>query len=143
MQVVNTGKYRKPVTGNIVHRYEIVGTDAEKKAFLASNAALHSKETGEALIADNGNPLWMTSRFEGSKRDGSISEKGNLILADTQATAMVELAEQSAKAGNKIMAETYAKMAAELMLEEVKESIAAQKAQVKGTIEATEKDLNP
>jgi hypothetical protein len=143
MQVVNTGKYRKPVTGNIVHRYEIVGTDDEKKAFLASNAALHSKETGEVLVADNGNPLWMTSRFEGSKRDASISDKGNLILADTQATQMAELASQEAKQGNKIMAETYAKMAAELMLEEVKESIAAQKAQVKGVIPTADKDLNP
>ncbi len=140
MKAVNTGKYRKPVTGNIVHRYEIVGTDDEKKAFLASKAAQHSSTTGEVLVADNGNPLWMTSRFEGASRIATISEKGNLTLGDTEATAMEELAEQYYKAGKNGLGDKAAEKAIQLQQLEMRAAIEANKPVEK---QVADKDLNP
>jgi hypothetical protein len=140
MKVVNTGKYRKKGTGNIVHRHEIVGTDAEKAAFLASKSAQFSSETGEPLVAENGNPLWMSPRFEGASRLGSISEAGNLVLGDTEATAMEELAEQYYKAGKNGLGDKAAEKAIQLQQLEMRAAIEANKPLDKAP---AEKDLNP
>jgi len=143
MKAVSAGKYRQKGTGKIVYRYEITGTAEEKAAFLASKAAAHSRETGDVVVADNGNPLYFTSRFEGAERDASISEAGNLSLADTEATVMARLAEEQATAGNTVMARIYAEKAADLQLAEVKEALRMEKEAAKETVTKKESDLNP
>lgn len=144
MKVVYGGKYRKQGTGNIVYRYEVVGTETEKSAFLTSKAALANQETGEALIADNGNPLHLTSRFEGIEREASISKSGNLALADNEGTQFAQMAEEQQKAGNTVMARIYAEKAAAFMEAEVREAgrIEAEIAK-KANASPAEKDLNP
>lgn len=145
MKVVYRGKYRKQGTGNVVYRYEVVGTETEKSAFLTSKAALANQTTGEALITDDGNPLHLTSRFEGIEREASISKSGNLALADNEGTQFAQMAEEQSKAGNSVMARIYAEKAAAFMEAEVREAnrIEAEIAKKANATPAAEANLKP
>jgi hypothetical protein len=144
MKIVYGGKYRKKGTGNLVYRYSVVGTDTEKQAFLASKSALANRESGEVLVTDEGNPLHLTSRFEGIEREASISTSGNLALADNEGTQFAQMAEEQSKAGNQVMARIYAEKAAAFMEAEVRQAnaIDAELAK-KANAEAGKPSLNP
>jgi hypothetical protein len=83
-----SGSYRKAVTGTVVFRYNVSGTDAELKQF--------EDTQGDNFRLDEktGQPLWFSTRYSGDNVQLVITENNRVVAENSDFVKIQSLVDQ-------------------------------------------------
>lgn len=88
LQAKLAGSYRKAVTGTVVFRYNVSGSEADLKKFedvQGDNFRLDEK---------TGSPLWFSTRYAGDNVELVITDNDRVVAENSEFTKIQSLVEQ-------------------------------------------------
>lgn len=88
LQAKLAGSYRKPVTGTVVFRYNVSGSEADLKKYedvQGDNYRLDEK---------TGSPLWFTTNYAGDNIELVITDNDRVVAENSEFTKIESLVKQ-------------------------------------------------